>query len=101
MRDNCAPTAGISRLARRVIHFALKDLGNGSGEVQEKVMVWVHSDDFNMMCEVAGWEMEWVEDVFMRVDDISGPARSSIANQCTDMMKRLTMEVANIEQRNR
>ena len=90
MRDHSEAITGISKLSRRVIHIALRDLGHGSRDTQERVMAWIHSDRFVLMCETAGWDEDWVEDVFMRVDDITGFARGPIASQCVAMLKKLT-----------
>jgi len=54
------------------------------------VMEWLHSDGFGVMCDTAGWDQDWVEDVFMRVDDLTGHAREPVTRQCVDMLKRLT-----------
>ena len=41
------------------------------------------------MCDVSGWDDDWVTDVFRGIDEIQGAAREPIAKQCVHMLKSL------------
>lgn len=90
MRDHREASAGVSKLARRVIASALNDLGSSDdGSDRVKVLDWIESEEFRLMCDASGWDDDWVIDVFRGVDEIQGASREPIAKQCVHMLKSL------------
>lgn len=90
MRDNDQDTANLSRFGRRVLTTALNDLGNGDTATSRLVSEWVGTPGFILFCDLSGWNDDWVEDVFNRVDDIASAARGPVSDQCVQAMTDLT-----------
>lgn len=89
MRDNSESLTRISRLGRRVIAQALRDLGIGSIEEQIDVMNWIKNGNFSQICDLCGWDESWVSDLFNRVNECEGVVREPIAKQCVKMVNNL------------
>jgi|TARA_R110000851_G_scaffold19907_1_gene60676 hypothetical protein len=90
MRDNRQDTANLSRFGRRVLTAALSDLGSGNNETSRLVSEWVGTPGFILFCDISGWNDDWVQDVFRRVDEIASPARGPVSSQCVKAMIDLT-----------
>jgi len=89
MRDNHQDTANLSRFGRRVLTTALKDLGSGDTETSRLVSEWVGTPGFILFCDLSGWNDDWVQDVFNRVNDIASAARGPVSSQCIQAMTDL------------
>jgi hypothetical protein len=90
MRDNGQDVANLSRFGRRVLTTALKDLGSGDAGTSRLVSEWVGTPGFILFCDLSGWNDDWVQDVFNRVDEIASAARGPVSSQCADAMADLT-----------
>ena len=90
MRDNRQDTANLSRFGRRVLTAALSDLGSGNNETSRLVSEWIGTPGFVLFCDISGWNDDWVQDVFRRVDEIASPARGPVSSQCVKAMIDLT-----------
>tara|TARA_R110002167_G_scaffold30828_3_gene101851 strand:- start:845 stop:1138 length:294 start_codon:yes stop_codon:yes gene_type:complete len=90
MRDNRQDIANLSRFGRRVLTEALNDLGRGSAETSRQVSEWVGTPGFILFCDISGWNDDWVQDVFKRIDDIPTAARGPVSSQCVRAMGDLT-----------
>lgn len=52
-------------------------------------MEWIKHGNFAQICDVCGWEEEWVADLFNRVNECEGVVREPITKQCVKMINGL------------
>ena len=93
MQDTDIDTAGAKRLARAVILQALRDLGGvdisglPQGPQRDDVLTFVFSPSFSVLSQLAGWEGEWLVDVFKSVDKLADSVKRGITRQTVSMMR--------------
>ena len=92
MRDNSQDIANLSRFGRRVLTTALSDLGSGNIKTSRLVSEWIGTPGFVLFCDISGWNDDWVQEVFERVDEIDSPSRGAISSQCAKAMESMPPE---------
>ena len=59
------------------------------GPQRDAVMIFVRSPNFDGLCEMGGWEPEWVRDVFHSVDRLGKSVQPEITRQTMVLMESL------------
>ena len=95
MQDPHQNPEGWRRLARAVITQALRDLGDvkisglPEGPQRESVISFIKSKNFDGMCSLAGWEPDWLLDVFSSVDHLGANVKAKVTRQTIDLIEGL------------
>ena len=95
MQDTDLDVAGVKRLARAVIVQAIRDLGGvdisglPQGPQRDDVLTFIFSPNFDVISELAGWEGEWLLDVFKSVDNLADSVKRGITRQTVTIMRDL------------
>ena len=78
------------RLCRAVIVQGCRDLGSGTIKDGEDIEEWIHSENFEMLCEFSGWEDAWVREMFEGILSMNRNVRCVIAKQCAKLLKAIS-----------
>lgn len=81
---------GIRKLCRAVIVRALRDLGGGLERERNDVWNWVNSEGFEQVRGWAGWDDDWILDVFRGVYNLNKSVRKRVTHECVLMLKTLS-----------
>jgi hypothetical protein len=74
-------------LYRAVLMGALRDIGYGKQAEVEAVMEWVSSDSFEVCCDLANWESDWVKQIMVSSSLIGDSIRKQVVKECMDMLR--------------
>ncbi len=77
----------VRRVYRNVLIGELKDLGCGRLIVSEPVRTWLGTSKFSYCCELAGWEFDWVSELFTSIESLPDSVRKPITLDCVEMLK--------------
>jgi hypothetical protein len=83
---------------RAVISGAIRDIGNGNQRDVASVRDWVRRDSFATCCEIAGWETDWMRDLFKSLLLLDAPVARPITEECLAylrVMMRVTVDAGN------
>jgi hypothetical protein len=56
---------------------------------RNSVMKFIHGKNFHGMCSLAGWEPEWLLDVFSSVDHLGDNVKPKITRETIDLIEGL------------
>ena len=94
-QDSDNEIGGWRKLARAIILQALRDMGGvkisglSSGPERDSVVRFVNGKDFPGMCQLAGWEPEWLWDVFKSIDRLPESVKIKVTNETIALMNAL------------
>ena len=95
MQDQNYDAAGYRRLARAIIIQSLRDLGGAeisgfhTGPQRDSVLTFLFSTSFDEMCVLAGWECDWLLDVFKSIDRLGDGVKVRITREAVELIRGL------------
>lgn len=86
MQNSCTIDQ-IRRMYRDVIIGSIRDLGCGNALDREPVLSWLGGPKFPYICQCAGWEYDWVSELFTSIISLSKSVRKPVTRDCVEMLK--------------